>query len=180
VSFAGSVKIRFCINAGICPSAEQLSWEKSLNRKFAHQGCRGDNGMGSSGQFRTGVPFRTLACSGRPRAEQQANRKDLRCGELVDETAINRARMDRVQPELPPTFRGRRDELRFSEPKLGFGHPGEVARNGCGAGRWLRSSAPARRNTERPATRSRVPAMRNCSREAKQGSAARYFRSSTA
>src|SRR5580704_215592 len=69
--------------------------------------CRGDNGTGISGQFRTTVPFRTLPGRGRPRAEQQASRKDVRCEELVDEAALDRARSDHVQPELrrPPLGR---------------------------------------------------------------------------
>ena len=51
------------------------------------------------------------------RAEQQASRNDIRCDELVDETALycartDRARTNRVQPELLPTFT-RRDELDF-------------------------------------------------------------------
>jgi len=63
--------------------------------------------------FRTAVPFRILSGMGRPRAEQWESPKDVRRQALVDEAAIDRVRTDRVQAELPLTFRGYRDELHF-------------------------------------------------------------------
>ena len=50
---------------------------------------------------------------GRPRAEQQASRKDPGCEELVDETALGRTWTDLMQPELPLAFRCHRNELHF-------------------------------------------------------------------
>ena len=47
----------------------------------------------------------------RPHVEKQASRKDIRREELVDDTALDRARTNRAQTEPPLTFRGHRDEL---------------------------------------------------------------------